>query len=211
MRRNNSILYEKIMRNISREVKRVLNEKDYYADDYDYDSAVTITGKQQSKKIVVKNPNELSNIIIKKYKKIKNGVLDLKDIDVSQVTGFSQLFNYKGIRIIDITGWDTSNANSMADMFYGCKDLTEIRGIENLDTSNVTNMSGMFYNCESLKYLDLSAWDVSNVIFMGYMFKNCSKLQELNLQNWDIRHVEDTRNIFHNVDKDIIKTKNIRK
>lgn len=41
MRKNNKALYEQIMRNISREVKRVLNEQDYYADNVDY--AVTNT------------------------------------------------------------------------------------------------------------------------------------------------------------------------
>lgn len=198
MRRNNSnsILYEKIMRNISREVKRVLNEKDYYVDDYNYDSAVTITGKQQSK-IVVKNNDELSAIIKKRYEKNKNGVLDLRDIDVSHVTKFSELFNYTGVRVIDITGWNTSKAKYMTDMFFGCKHLTEIRGIENLNTSNVIIMKGMFYNCSSLKELDLSNWDISNVESITYMFKNCSKLQELDLSNWDTRHVADTSYMFH--------------
>lgn len=36
MRKDNKALYEQIMRNISREVKRVLNEQDYYANNNTY-------------------------------------------------------------------------------------------------------------------------------------------------------------------------------
>ena len=36
-------------------------------------------------------------------------------------------------------------------MFYGCKELTEIKGLEEWKTDNVENMRYMFCGCENLK------------------------------------------------------------
>ena len=79
-------------------------------------------------KLVIKKTNqykyfpqskeELRAIIEKRIKDEGNEV-DLNDIDVSNITDMSSLFeetNFKG----DISKWDVSNVTDMQDMFYNC-------------------------------------------------------------------------------------------
>ena len=81
--------------------------------------------------------------------------------------------------------------------FYGCGNLTEIRGLENLDVSAVTNMSQMFARCTSLKTLDLSAWDTKNVTDMRQMFFGCALLTTIYvLDKFDVSNVENSDDMF---------------
>ena len=66
---------------------------------------------------------------------------------------------------------------STALWFYGCKNLTAVRNLENLDTANVTDMSQMFSRCSSLTALDLTAFDTGNVVNMNQMFFQCGALK----------------------------------
>ena len=70
--------------------------------------------------------------------------------------------------------------------------LTEISGLGNIDTSNVNTMMEMFNSCSSLNSLDLSAWDTSNVTKMNYMFCGCASLTTLNISNWNSSNVTAT-------------------
>ena len=85
---------------------------------------------------------------------------------------------------------------STALWFYGCENLTEVRGLENLDVSEVTDMSQMFARCASLKTLDLSGLDTANVKNMSSMFFFCGGLTELDLTGWNTERVTDTRDMF---------------
>ena len=65
----------------------------------------------------------------------------------------------------------------MSGLFYGCSNLTEIKGIENWNTSKVTNVWDLFYGCSSIEYMDLSQWDMSNMTSTGCMYRHCSSLR----------------------------------
>ena len=60
--------------------------------------------------------------------------------------------------------------------FSGCKNLTDIKGIENLNTEKVTSMIYMFDGCTKLESLDLRKFNTAKVTEMSNMFYNCSAL-----------------------------------
>ena len=111
---------------------------------------------------------ELKDIIKQRIKDEGNEV-DLNDIDVSNITDMSNLFedlDFDG----DISNWDVSNVKNMSSMFYKCIKFNQ--DISNLDVSNVKDMSSMFTNCTSFNQ-DISSLNVSKVKDMSYMFYSC--------------------------------------
>ena len=85
--------------------------------------------------------------------------------------------------------------------FLDCTTLTQINGIENLDTSNVQSMSQMFANCKNLASLDVSRFDTSNVNNMFSLFTGCEKLEYLDLSNFDTSKVTNMENALNGMKK----------
>ena len=144
------------------------------------------------KKVKFKNRTYLRNEIRKRLEVSKKS-LDLRDIDVSNITSFFDLFAFSeisshphmDIEMIDITGWDTSNVTDMDSMFFNCVNLEVIFGIEELDTSSVTTTEAMFSRCNKLRKLDLSKWDPKSFKNCDNMFYGCKSLEELKgVEQW---------------------------
>ena len=95
---------------------------------------------------------------------------DFNDIDTSEMTYMSGLFDGMNKFNGDISNWDVSNITDMFAMFYKCKSFN--CDISKWDVSNVTDMYGMFYGCESFNP-DISNWNVSNVKNSRKIFSNC--------------------------------------
>ena len=85
--------------------------------------------------------------------------------------------------------------------FSGCKNLTDIKGIENLNTEKVTSMIYMFDGCTKLESLDLTNFKTAVVKSMTYMFYNCSTLTSLNLSNFNTAKVTDMSSMFEGCTK----------
>ena len=81
--------------------------------------------------------------------------------------------------------------------FWEFYNLATIEGLENFNTSNVETMADMFMDCNSLKSLDLSSFDTRNVSNMGYMFYRCFGLTSLDLSNFDTRNVTNMKSMFY--------------
>lgn len=81
--------------------------------------------------------------------------------------------------------------------FFGCTNLNNIEGINNLNTTEVTDMGAMFRNCSALTDLDVSGFDTRKVTTMGTMFSGCSKLSTLDVSGFDTKNVTDMYCMFN--------------
>ena len=89
----------------------------------------------------------------------------------------------------------TNECTDMYDMFDGCEKLISL-DVSHFDTSNVTNMSCMFRNCENLTSLDVSGFDTSKVTNMSLMFSECKNLTSLDVSNFNTENVTNMRYMF---------------
>ena len=118
-------LYENIIRNVSREVKRALNEEMEKFNPADYGSdELDILDHQEIRNVSYKyrptTKEELQMIIDKKMKKNET-CIDVSDIDVSNITDMSRLFQNTDLVYINLSGWNTSNVTNMMGMFQSCQ------------------------------------------------------------------------------------------
>lgn len=100
---------------------------------------------------------------------------------------------------VDFSGLDTTGIDTMANMFSGNTNLTEVTGLDNFDTSSVRGGFGhMFANDVNLtKVSGMDNWDVTHVDTTDNMFLNDSKLTDIgNLSNWSLDHVSYATHMF---------------
>ena len=156
--------------------------------------------------------------LVEKLVEERGNESDLNDIDTSQITDMSWIFDYSTFNG-DISGWDVSNVKTMEGMFAKSEFTGENGDISGWDVSSVENMSGMFkvtkyngdiskWDVSSVKRMglmfyeseftgengDISKWDVSNVITMWAMFEK-SKFNG-DISNWNVGKVMDMHNMF---------------
>ncbi len=111
-------------------------------------------------------------------------VIDVTEIDVSNVTDMSRMFySCKKLKCLDLHTFDTSKVTSMREMFEYCRGLEEV-DTSSFNTANVTNMYYMFFYCDSLKNIDVSGFDTSKVTDMTSMFFMCKSLSSLDISNF---------------------------
>ena len=116
-----------------------------------------------------KTKGELQDLL-KQLIKERGNEGDFNDIDTSEITNMSGLFESMDKFNGDISKWDVSNVVNMNSMFYKCTEFN--RPLNDWDVSKVTDMYSMFYHCQSFNQ-DISNWDVSNVNDGNNIFYNC--------------------------------------
>lgn len=151
-----------------------------------------------------KTRSQLISTINEKIRKLKKGetILNLNDIDTSEITDMSQLFvevdfNYNQIHKIILDKWIVNNVTNMTSMFLGKSDLEEI-DITNWKTSKLTSTKYMFCNCQVLKNIgQLDNWNVSNINNFYGMFANCKQLHVIgDISNWQVSQTADFSGMF---------------
>ena len=131
-------------------------------------------------------------------------VIDLNDIDISNINDISFLFYKRNdIYNIDISNWDVSNVTNMSSIFYNCKNLQSIGDISGWNVSAVKDMGGMFYNCIYLTHIgDISSWNISKAEYIHTMFTSCKSLESIgDISGWDISNIADMGYMFYGCKK----------
>ena len=115
-------------------------------------------------------------------KLINNGE-DLSNLDVSNVTDMSKIFenfNFLGRSNSDISDWNVSNVTTMEGMFKNSKGFNQ--NLNNWNVSNVKNMNEMFYNCKDLNQ-SFNKWEIEVGTQFDKMFVGCDKYIRSSLSN----------------------------
>ena len=121
---------------------------------------------------------------------------DLSSWDVGNVVDFSFAFRYcysLGSNA-NFSGWNTSSATNMRNMFEGCRQFTT-PNISGFDTSNVTDMQYMFAGCYKFNE-DIGSWNTSKVANMSFVFISCYDFNQ-NIGNWNTSSVTNMYGMFH--------------
>ena len=106
-------------------------------------------------------------------------VIGLETWDVSNVKDFTEFFSQcSNLKNVNVSGWKLHNATMTCAMFYYCKNLKKIDGIDTWDFKDNSriDMTNMFCNCNNLTDIgDIDYWE--NVIrYKDGMFYRCNKL-----------------------------------
>ena len=98
-----------------------------------------------------------------------------------------------------VTSKISDKATDLTGMFYDCKSLVDIYGLQDWNTGGVTGMKAMFFGCSSLKNISsLKDWDTCQVTDMSEMFLGCSSLNDISaLENWNVSSVTDMSKMFY--------------
>lgn len=161
--------------------------------------------------------------------------LDLSGWDTGKVTTFNSMFSSFESHIPDmklktvngIEDWDTSSAETMGWMFYGCGaieeldlskwDVSKVTSMYHIfadcvsltkvnftgwNTASIQDMNGMFNDCNALQVVDVSEFDTATLTDVGQMFEGCDQLVEIiGMDRWDVRNVKNTQQMFQNSNK----------
>lgn len=149
----------------------------------------------KNNKYIVKDKNELLKIISKRALDNEDGVLDLNDLDISNVKELSYLFENVKVKSVDMNKWNVSHIKDIHGLFWCNRNIEEVF-ISDWNTSNIESFYGVFYTCENLKKLDLSDWKFDNCKEIDLMFANCINLDVSFTDNWDIKDNVSMRDTF---------------
>ena len=106
-------------------------------------------------------------------------VIGLETWDVSNVKDFSGFFSQcSNLKNVNVSRWKLHNATIMVAMFYNCKNLKKIDGIDTweFDDNNRIDMMNMFYNCSNLTNIGEKKKKKNVVGYNAGMFYNCKQL-----------------------------------
>lgn len=99
------------------------------------------------------------------------------------------------LQTIDLSGFDTSEAEDMSRMFAASPELKSL-DFSGFNTSKVKNMTYMFYDAGKIETLDLSAFDTSSVTTMYGLFNGMRALKNLNISSFNTQNVTEMQEMF---------------
>lgn len=146
---------------------------------------------------------ELKKLIKEKVEHNKSNILDLTDIDVSNLNSLENMTVYTYLDVvnnktdidtIDVSGWDVSNIKNFKRVF--CSRLgnriNTIVGLDDWDVSNGESFREFFSSCWNLTKFD----GIENFNFgkncndISYFFASCQSITNIDLSGWDVSNIE---------------------
>ena len=122
--------------------------------------------------------------------------IDLSGFDTSEAEDMSRMFAASPeLKTLDLSGFNTSKVKNMTYMFYDAGKI-ETLDLSAFDTSSVTTMYGLFNGMRALKNLNISSFNTQNVTEMQEMFQYNSSLTSLDLLHFDTSKVTNMRSMF---------------
>jgi len=143
-------------------------------------------------------PEDSSYFFAGGYNKFNHlAIIDLNNINTSQVENMEGMFQSSGIGYIDVSGFDTSNVENMNWMFQSCPNLTSI-DISKFDTTNVTTMRNLFSYSSNLESINVQGLGNDTLAYIDGMFSGCTNLTEINMSSFDFGSTS-MSNLFYNL------------
>ena len=122
--------------------------------------------------------------------------IDLSGFDTSEAEDMSRMFAASPeLKTLDFSGFNTSKVKNMTYMFYDAGKI-ETLDLSAFATSSVTTMYGLFNGMRALKNLNISSFNTQNVTEMQEMFQYNSSLTSLDLSHFDTRKVTNMEWMF---------------
>ena len=139
-------------------------------------------------------PKDKDNLkkLLKRMIEMRGDEGDFNDIDTSDITYMSELFEKNKTFNGDITGWNVSSVKGMYCMFYNATSFNQPIG--DWDVSSVEDMGGMFLNATYFNQ-PIGNWKISKVRSMSHMFCYAKSFNQP-IGNWDVSGVIDMPEMF---------------
>ena len=119
---------------------------------------------------------------------------NLSGWDLRSMTSLDGVFYNSKWTVLDLTGWNTSNIVSMAEMFKNAHIAPG--SLETLNVHGVQNFEQMLCGTEwPSSNVDLTSWDVSRATNMKGMFRKAN-VKQIDVSTWDVRAVTSMANMF---------------
>jgi len=124
-----------------------------------------------------------------------NSIIDLNGWDTSNATSLEGIFASAKFGNVLISNWDVSSVTDMSYAFFDARSDSAIN-ISNWDVSNVTNFQDTFsFTYSSLSVSDITGWDTSSATNMTNMFKLAHNFNQ-NISTWNVSNVQSFENMF---------------
>ena len=208
-RNNKRALYESIMKDVAKKVKKHLNEDTeqtknvqykYFPKDFDELQSLIEQLLEERGKDANLNDINVSNItdMYGLFSGLEPHNIDISEWDVSKVEDMSYMFDDCKKFNCDLSNWDVRQVKDMENMFSGCWNFTG-EGLENWEPINCKDMNCMFNTCKNFN-CDLSNWDVRQVKDMQFMFEGCDNFTGEGLENWEPINCKNMKYMFDECD-----------
>ncbi len=162
--------------------------------------AININNKQYVLKAYLKENGSEYTLVLKNNSYIFNkDMWKIKKIDASeeQISLMPWSTDSKSKKITKVVVEDNIKLDSLLILFAGLENLKEVEGLDKIDTTDVESMAGMFAGCKSLKTIDLSSFNTSKLKNTASMFSGCENLTTIYVNdNWNVNNVESSDNMF---------------